>query len=206
MDEDSFTGRFSLITCLSIGLGFLFFLQPVNGSAGERAVKTDTPPPKVRGTPPVSQPQRELMIPRAFRKKSALFHPIILKAATLHEVDPALIKAVIMVESRYDPRAVSRQGAKGLMQLMPRTARALGVEDVFDPEHNVNGGVKYLRQLLDEFNHDLELALAAYNAGSSKVRRYRGVPPIKATRRYVTKVFEYYRYYKTLPVKKADDV
>ena len=149
---------------------------------------------------------RELRIPQGLGEKSALFHPIIVKAATRHEVDPALIKAIIMVESRYNPNAVSRQGAKGLMQLMPKTARALGVEDVFDPEHNVNGGVKYLKQLLNEFNHNLKLALAAYNAGSSKVRRYRGIPPIGATRRYVNRVFEYYRYFKNRSSGKTDDV
>ncbi len=101
-----------------------------------------------------------------------------------------------MVESRYNPHAISKQGAKGLMQLMPRTARSLGVEDCFNPEHNVNGGVKYLKQLLDEFDDNLKFALAAYNAGSSRVRRYKGIPPIKATQYYVNRVFEYYQYYK----------
>ncbi len=82
------------------------------------------------------------------------------------------------------------------MQLMPRTAEALGVQDIFDPEHNINGGVRYFRKLLDRFNGDVELALAAYNAGSRKVRMYRGVPPFETTQRYIEKVFAYYEYYK----------
>jgi soluble lytic murein transglycosylase-like protein len=121
---------------------------------------------------------------------------MISSAADRYEVDPALIKAVIMAESAYNPKAVSKQGAKGLMQLMPRTARALGVKNAFNPAHNINGGVKYLRQLLDTFNDDAKLALAAYNAGTSKVKRHGGVPPIKATRNYVKRVFAYYHHYK----------
>ena len=127
-------------------------------------------------------------------KKSEPFHPIIVKAASRYEVDPDLVKAIIMAESGYNPQAISSQGAKGLMQLMPRTAEALGVEDTFNPEHNVNGGVKYLKQLLKEFDHDIKLALAAYNAGSSRVRRHRGIPPIKATHYYVKRVLEHYQY------------
>lgn len=82
------------------------------------------------------------------------------------------------------------------MQLMPKTAEALGVGDSFDPEHNINAGVKYFRKLLNQFNGDVRLALAAYNAGSGKVRKYQGVPPFKATRYYIEKVFEYHEYYK----------
>ena len=130
------------------------------------------------------------------KSKSDRFNPMISSASDRYEVDPALIKAVIMAESAYNPKAVSGQGAKGLMQLMPRTARALGVKNAFNPAHNINGGVKYLRQLLDTFNDDAKLALAAYNAGTSKVKRHGGVPPIKATRNYVKRVFAYYHHYK----------
>jgi soluble lytic murein transglycosylase-like protein len=119
------------------------------------------------------------------------FHQLILQAADRHDVDPALVKAVILAESNYNPRAISRRGAKGLMQLMPATAKALGVKDLFDPESNINGGVKYLRKLLDRFGGDVELALAAYNAGSRYVRKYRGVPPFRATRFYIRKVMKY---------------
>ncbi len=130
------------------------------------------------------------------KSKSDRFNPMISSAADRYEVDFALIKAVIMAESAYNPKAVSKLGAKGLMQLMPGTARALGVKNAFNPAHNINGGVKYLRQLLDAFDDDVILALAAYNAGASKVKRHGGIPPIKATRNYVKKVFAYYHHYK----------
>ncbi len=130
------------------------------------------------------------------RKSEGLFYQIIQKAADLNDVDPALVKAIIMAESSFNPRAVSKKGAEGLMQLMPTTAKALGVEDSFNPEHNIKGGVRYFRQLMDQFGGDTKLALAAYNAGSTKVRSYQGVPPFKATRYYIKKVFEYYQYYK----------
>ncbi len=125
-------------------------------------------------------------------------HQIILRAAGRHKVDPALVKAVIRAESGYNPNAVSKKGAMGLMQLMPRTAEALGVEDedIFNPENNIDAGVKYLKHLLVQFNGDIRLAVAAYNAGIKKVRKYNDIPPYKATRHYVNKVLEYYQYYK----------
>jgi soluble lytic murein transglycosylase-like protein len=123
------------------------------------------------------------------------YHDHIVAAGQRHQVDTALIKAIIMAESGYDPRAVSHRGAKGLMQLMPGTARDLGVPDVFDPEHNIHGGVKYFRFLLDEVDGQVRLALAAYNAGLYNVKKYEGVPPFKATRRYIRKVMKYYRQY-----------
>ncbi len=125
-----------------------------------------------------------------------LFHTIIQEASHRYQVDPALIRAIIMAESSYNPRAVSKKGARGLMQLMPSTAKALGVEDSFNPEHNIHGGVKYFKQLLDRFDGDTQMALAAYNAGSRKVRQYKGVPPFKATHYYIKKVFSYYNHYK----------
>ena len=140
------------------------------------------------------------------KTKSDRFNRIINRAADRYKVDSALIKAVIMMESAYNPKAVSKQGAKGLMQLMPRTARALGVKNVFNPAHNINGGVKYLRQLLDTFDDNIKLALAAYNAGSSKVKRHGGIPPIKATRQYVRKVFAYYHHYKIEMISKTKKV
>ncbi len=92
--------------------------------------------------------------------------------------------------------AISKRGAKGLMQLMPKTAHALGVKDSFDPAQNVDGGVRYFKQLLDRFEGNIILALAAYNAGSSTVRKYQGVPPIGATRHYIRKVLKYYQHYR----------
>jgi hypothetical protein len=114
--------------------------------------------------------------------------PIIQEAAALHGVDPDLVKAVIQTESRFDPRATSGAGAAGLMQLMPRTAKAVGIEDPFDARQNIFGGVKYLSQMLERYNGNTALALAAYNAGPGNVRRHRGVPPFRETRGYVTKI------------------
>jgi hypothetical protein len=130
------------------------------------------------------------------RRTQALFNNAILQAADQYHVDPALIKAIIMVESSYNPRATSSKGAMGLMQLMPATARAMGVDDSFNPENNINGGVRYFKQLLSQFDNDVRLALAAYNAGSRKVKEYKDIPPFKTTRLYVKKVLTYYSYYK----------
>lgn len=150
-------------------------------------------------------PLAEKVLTRAFEKgplsfhekdPEQRFHPIILKASNRFQVDPALVKAIIMAESGYDPRAISKMGAKGLMQLMPATAEELGVEDIFNPRHNINAGVGYFKKLLNRFDGDIKLALAAYNAGTKKVRQYQGVPPFKATRYYIKKVFEYYQIYK----------
>lgn len=125
-----------------------------------------------------------------------LYYPIIIKYSKHYDVDPLLVKAVIMAESSFNPNAVSRVGAQGLMQLMPRTARYLGVEDSFNPDHNIQGGVKYIKRLLDRFDGDVRLALAAYNAGSQNVRKYRGIPPYPETKNYVKKVSNLHSSYK----------
>ena len=135
-------------------------------------------------------------ISKRISKAEQLFHPIIQKAADLYGVEAALVKAIIMVESSYNPKAVSRKGAKGLMQLMPRTAESLGVEDSFDPEININAGVRYLKQLMTHYDGNTKLALAAYNAGMRHVRHYDGIPPFRATHCYIDKVYQYYNYYK----------
>ena len=112
-----------------------------------------------------------------------------------HRLDPALVSAVIKAESDFDPDAISRTGAIGLMQLMPETAERLEIRDPFDPEENIAGGARYLRYLLDRFNGNLPLALAAYNAGATRVEHYRTLPPIHETRRYVKKVLRFYRLF-----------
>lgn len=113
-----------------------------------------------------------------------------------YKVDPYLIKAVIRAESDFNSRAVSKKGAQGLMQLMPATARELRVGDPFNPRDNIDGGTRYLRQMLDIFEGNLMLSLAAYNAGPGTVRRAQGVPRIPETIRYVTKVLKQYRVYR----------
>ncbi len=117
---------------------------------------------------------------------------VIQPAAAKYGLDPNLVAAVIWAESSGDPNAVSKKGARGLMQLMPATARELGVGNVLDPGQNVEGGSHYLRQMLDEHGGDLPLALAAYNAGPDAVRKYGGVPPYRETRDYVGKVMRVY--------------
>lgn len=113
------------------------------------------------------------------------------KHGARHGVDPRLVEAVIAVESNYDPTAVSPAGAQGLMQIMPGTQRDLGVSAPFDADANVEGGVRYLKSLMDRFG-DLPLALAAYNAGPERVARHGGIPPIPETQQYVTKVMDTY--------------
>ena len=113
---------------------------------------------------------------------------VIQDASRQHGVDPRLVAAVVRRESAWNENAVSRVGASGLMQLMPDTARFLGVRNVFDPQQNIQGGTRYLRTLLDTFNGDLDLALAAYNAGPGAVQKYRGVPPYRETQAYVAAV------------------
>ena len=110
------------------------------------------------------------------------------EVAARHHVPPRLVAAVIAVESEFNPRAVSRRGARGLMQLMPATAATLDVEDSFDTRKNIEGGVRHLRVLMDRYHNDLPLVLAAYNAGDTAVINYRGVPPYRETRQYVVRV------------------
>jgi soluble lytic murein transglycosylase len=110
-------------------------------------------------------------------------------------VDPSLVKAIVKAESDFDSYAVSRAGAKGLMQLMPETARLLGVKDVYDPEENVDGGTRYLSRLMNVFNGKLPMAIAAYNAGETAVLKYGAIPPYSETQQYVKKVLYYYDYY-----------
>ncbi|MEO8432456.1 MAG: lytic transglycosylase domain-containing protein [Acidobacteriota bacterium] len=114
-------------------------------------------------------------------------------AARRYDVDAALVSALIRAESNYEPRAVSRKGARGLMQLMPATARRLDVRRPFDPASNVRGGVRYLRELLDRFDSRPELVLAAYNAGEGAVESYQGVPPYRETVGYVKRILSWWK-------------
>lgn len=120
----------------------------------------------------------------------------IYKAAEMHGIDHRLIRAVIKAESNYDPRAVSPKGAMGLMQLMPQTAREMGVTNPFDPMENIFGGTRYLKEMLRRFDNKLLLALAAYNAGPQTVEAYGDIPPIPETNQYLRTVLRNYMQYK----------
>lgn len=136
---------------------------------------------------------RALVAQAAYTKRVAADPPekiqeVVDDMACKYELPAKLITAMIKVESGFNPRAVSPEGACGLMQLMPGTARMMGVKNVFEIRQNVEGGCRYMKQLMDQFDGDVELALAAYNAGPSSVEKYRGVPPYRQTRSYVKKV------------------
>jgi soluble lytic murein transglycosylase-like protein len=122
----------------------------------------------------------------------------ILQAATLYQIPEQLVRAIIRCESDYDPRAVSVSGARGLMQLMPETALLMQVRDTDDPRENIFGGVSLLRVLANEFNGDLDLTIAAYNAGDGAVIRFGGIPPFAQTRDYVVNVTKFYRRYRSI--------
>lgn len=127
------------------------------------------------------------------KKQTDDIHAIIANVANHYEIDNKLLHAIIQVESNYNPLAKSQAGAQGLMQLMPNTARSLGVTDPYDPAQNIEGGAKYLNQLFKRYNDNLPLALAAYNAGPGNVDKYQGIPPFAETENYVAKVLTLYQ-------------
>lgn len=160
--------------------------------------ETDADPPPAPATASTDQ---TLKIPQPVPPSSQLLnHPaqanldrgsldqMVNGAGQRHQIDPDFINSVIRAESGFNNRAVSKKGAQGLMQLMPRTASQLGVTNSFDPNSNVEGGTKYLRELLEKYNYDVPKALAAYNAGAGRVDKYRGVPPYFETQTYVAKI------------------
>jgi soluble lytic murein transglycosylase-like protein len=134
-------------------------------------------------------PEEELKLLPLLPHLADLIEPV----AARHGLDARLVAAVIWVESSGDPKAVSRKGAQGLMQLMPETASRLGVTNALDPNQNVEGGTQYLKRQLEDHHGDLSLALAAYNAGPQAVARYRGVPPYPETQKYVRRVLDLYQ-------------
>jgi soluble lytic murein transglycosylase-like protein len=183
------TKSFTLLVLLS-------FIMCVNGWNQAFCIAVTNVQPDNNGTP--IQPFIEVEMTSKQKNAENRYHSLIVKTAYQYKVEPAIIKAIIMAESGFNPKAVSKVGARGLMQLMPRTARSLGVEDIFKPAHNIDAGVRYFKYLLDKYDGEIKLALAAYNAGSDNVRKYGGVPPFKATKFYINKVLRYYEAYRTI--------
>ncbi|MDH3799458.1 MAG: lytic transglycosylase domain-containing protein [Desulfobacterales bacterium] len=133
--------------------------------------------------------------PRYSTKK---YDDIIANASQQYDVSFPLLKAIIKAESDFDPRAVSKKGAKGLMQIMPENFKPLGIKDPFDPSQNIHAGARYFKQMYDRFKGKLSLSLAAYNAGPKAVERYKTVPPYEETEEYVRRVLKFYYNYKNL--------
>jgi soluble lytic murein transglycosylase-like protein len=151
---------------------------------------------KITGAIPAPPPAPA---PAPTNSKSEAYDSIIEKYACDYHLDASLIKSIIATESGFNPKAVSPKGARGLMQLMPATAEQLGVSNSFDPEQNIQGGVKHLRSLMNNFNDDISLSLAAYNAGETRVQRLGRIPPIKETQNYVQSVTKLYEKSKSEP-------
>ena len=138
---------------------------------------------------------RTVSLPLPPIKNTGDYDSLISECSEKYQVDFALIKAIIRAESGFNPLAISRKGAKGLMQLMPETAQRVNVSNIFNPRENIEGGVRYFKYLLSLFNNDLRLSLAAYNAGENVVAELRSIPPYRETVDYVKKVLNYYQAY-----------
>ncbi|HYA96490.1 MAG TPA: lytic transglycosylase domain-containing protein [Methylomirabilota bacterium] len=194
--------RIAAAACIVLGALALFAatasaqIATVTDNAGRKLFINDNPPVLVK--PVVAKARTGIYLP-ADASLSGRLRPavhadpdsvdrIVMEAAEKHHVDPALIRAVIETESGWNVGAVSRRGAAGLMQLHPATAQRLGVHDIFNPQQNIDAGARYLRALLERYNGNLDLALAAYNAGEGAVDRHGGIPPFRETRNYVQKV------------------
>jgi hypothetical protein len=173
----------------------------VPSGKGFKKVRTwDSDGPTVLRSTIQSKGQHRGNVTRAERDADKLTYlPHVHEAGRMYNIPAALILAVIEVESDWDRQAVSHVGAEGLMQLMPGTARDMGVPDSFDPRHNIHGGTKYLRQLANQFNGNVKLMLAAYNAGHMRVMKTGKVPNIEETRRYVRRCMQLYRDYTRTP-------
>ena len=145
-----------------------------------------------------AKPSRKAKVSKGKLKHYTRYNELIKKSAKRYKLDHKLVSAVIQVESQFNASAVSSSGAVGLMQLMPSTAKQLGVSNRYDPSQNIEGGTKYLRYLIQRFDGNLTYALAGYNAGPLNVEKHEGIPPFKETQRYVKKIFSIYKGGKTM--------
>ena len=173
--------------------GSISFTNRPSGNGSQVVVKNEARPSRSAAGMPAFAPQDKDLT------RYTRYDEHIRGAATLYQIPEQLVRAVIKVESDYDPQALSSAGARGLMQLMPETAERLGVKDINDPRENIFGGVRYLRVLANMFNGDLDFTIAAYNAGENAVISHGGIPPFAQTRDYVVKVTRFYRRYRTIP-------
>ncbi len=180
-----------------VALGLVFLLRwlgspllagDIYSFIDERGVKVFTNAPPRKSSPSPSGEE----LPN--QEQAEAYRPLIQRLAKQHQVDDRLIEAIITVESNFDPEAVSAKNCKGLMQLHPDTARRFGVQDIFNPEENISGGIQYLRFLSELFDRNLEHVLAAYNAGENAVLRYEGIPPYKETQNYVKRIGRLYDF------------
>ena len=174
------------VLLVTVGAGYFF-----SGFTGGRAAALPVKEVRVEA-PPAAPPAvpSEISPVVAEAEAEVDLDTYIKQVAARHGVPADLVVAVIEAESANNPRAVSRRGARGLMQLMPRTAKTLGVDDPFDPRENIEAGVKHLRAMMARFGNDLPLVLAAYNAGEVAVIKHRGVPPYRETRAYVKRIMK----------------
>lgn len=173
---------------------------PPKGAQARQARKVEG---EFRPAPSADQPAR---ITNSTRRTLSDYDAYIDEAAIRYKMPPALVRAVMHAESAFDPNALSHVGASGLMQLMPATARDMYVKDIFDPRDNIEGGVRYLRVLANEFDGDMVKMVAAYNAGPDAVKKYGGqVPPYPETQAYVRKVISLYFQYKTQLAQSGDE-
>jgi membrane-bound lytic murein transglycosylase MltF len=176
---------------------------------------TDVPTAEITGYEKDLSPSLSLPLPAPAHSPASIpshsvpalsapaLHQVVDSASAAYHLDPDLVNSVIHAESGFNSHAVSPKGARGLMQLMPGTANQLGVNDAFDPQSNVTGGSRYLRELLERYNFDLVKALAAYNAGPLRVEQYRGVPPFHETQAYVARIVHEYNQKKIAQEKEA---
>lgn len=178
--------------------GHIFYTDRPSHAGYRRVIRTPVAPVLSKSKPTLSQQgrlwNRAISLSPVAERQRRYFADLIDSAADRYRLDPALLHAVIRAESAYNPNAISDKGAAGLMQLMPATAHRYGVRDRLNPVENIEGGARYLSDLLDMFQSDVKLAVAAYNAGENSVKRHGyQIPPIQETREYVVRVLDYYR-------------